>query len=129
MFIYYQYVKGIGDVPTYWLKKCDESVIRQQINLPLDDNPIYPLIRSSPSNRRRQPHSTGTPQSHRGSPIALASRFDRASSLRGSLTHYNITRQQQSLASQENGNCNPDLEPLMSDYETSTKNEPASVFT
>lgn len=127
----YVHNQGIGDVPTYWLKKCDEPVIRQQINLPLDDNPIYPLIRSSPSNRRRQPHSTGTPQSHRGSPIALASRFDRTSSLRGSLTHYNITRQQQSLAPQENGTCNPDLEPLMSDYETSNTNktEPVSVFT
>ncbi|XP_066910616.1 atrial natriuretic peptide receptor 1-like [Clytia hemisphaerica] len=103
------FLKGIGDVPTFWLKSCDDPINRNQLNISLSN--IYPLIRNSPGNRRRQPHGTGTPQSHRGSPIALASRFDRTSSLRSSLTHYNHNSRTQ--PPQENGVVSNEFEPLM----------------
>jgi len=110
------YFQGIGDVPTYWLTRCDEIPPHQPLTRSLSQNPLYPLpslMRNSPGSRRRHNHGTHTPQSHRGSPVALASRFDRTSSLRGSLTHYNHNN-----GRTENGMCNgADFEPLMSNYE------------
>lgn len=83
---------------------CNEAHRQTRLSVSLADNPLYPIIRSSPSNgRRRGTQHTGTPQSHRGSPVALASRFERNSSLRGSGRNH----------ARENGICHPELEPLM----------------
>ena len=92
---------------TYWLISCDEPHSNTRLSGSYGGgNLLYPLIRNSPSNNRRRVNQhTGTPQSHRGSPVALASRFDRTSSLRGSRHSHN----------QANGVCLTELEPLMSD--------------
>lgn len=94
--------QGKGDIVTHWLISGDEAHRQTRLSVSLASNPLYPIIRNSPTSRSRHalPH-TGTPQSHRGSPIALASRFDRTSSLRGSGHR------------RENGICPHEREPLM----------------
>ncbi|XP_057310994.1 atrial natriuretic peptide receptor 1-like isoform X2 [Hydractinia symbiolongicarpus] len=111
------FLKGKGNVMTYWLTHSEESLRVTKLNS-LGSNPFYQMnvLRNSPSVRRKFINQVNnTPNSHRGSPIALAPAWERNNSLRGSLrgnSNHNSKDYSKEFG-KENGVLNGELEPLM----------------